>query len=283
MTYSSKTFIGLLIGCLCLALSINTHSQTQKNHQVTARLSSQVDAIQPGTTFWLGVQLDMVESVHTYWKNPGNSGLPTRIKWNLPHGFIAGDILWPAPEKFVTASEVTYGYSDRVILVVPIQSPEALSEKTVKLSAKVSWLACSDVCIPGDANISIELPVAKSSKTKDTEASQLWQKMMNRIPRQSSDWQMKAFVKNNRIQIRLIATKNHEDIQDMQFFIEQENVVDHSNIYKIKNRKNTYQITYKSSPYSQKLPSLIKGVLVYNQGDTLKTISLKTILETHGG
>ncbi len=51
-------------------------------------------------TVWVGLQLAHQPKWHSYWKNPGDSGLPTRLSWTLPTGVMAGDIAWPKPQKF---------------------------------------------------------------------------------------------------------------------------------------------------------------------------------------
>jgi hypothetical protein len=89
-------------------------------HPVTARLVPELAAIAPGATLWVDLHLDIASGWHTYWRNPGDSGLPTEIAWTLPAGFHAGDIVWPVPERFVVEGLGNYGYRDTVDLLIPI-------------------------------------------------------------------------------------------------------------------------------------------------------------------
>src|SRR6476646_5612198 len=68
-------------------------------------------AIVPGKTLWVDLHLDIAPGWHTYWRNPGDSGLPTEISWKLPSGFSAGEIAWPVPQRFVENAIGNYGYS----------------------------------------------------------------------------------------------------------------------------------------------------------------------------
>src|ERR1035441_1693668 len=87
----------ILAGWLCLAAFTASAAHTQ------ARLILAADTARPGETIWAGVDLKMEPGWHTYWKNSGAAGLPTRIEWQLPPGVTAGDILWPLPEKLPPA------------------------------------------------------------------------------------------------------------------------------------------------------------------------------------
>src|SRR5947209_13140595 len=95
-------------------------------HPVTARLVPELSAVAPGATLWIDLHLDIAPGWHTYWRNPGDSGLPTEIAWTLPPGFAAAAIVWPVPERFVASGIGNYGYSRAVDLLVPIGVPQQL-------------------------------------------------------------------------------------------------------------------------------------------------------------
>lgn len=127
---------------------------------VKARLLSETGAIKPGGTAWMAVELAMKPGWHTYWRNPGDAGQPTDILWTLPEGYEAGGIAWPVPKPFTVEFITSYGYEDRVALLVPVTAPaSAKPGETAKVTADVNWLACEKICIPGEATLSIDLPV----------------------------------------------------------------------------------------------------------------------------
>jgi thiol:disulfide interchange protein DsbD len=111
-------------------------------------------AAKPGDTVLAGVQLKMESGWHTYWKNPGEAGQATEIKWTLPPGVTAGEIQWPLPHKIPPADVVTYGYEDEVVLLVPFKLESSLPAGPLNLKGKVAWLECKESCLPADTEIS---------------------------------------------------------------------------------------------------------------------------------
>lgn len=117
-------------------------------------------AVVPGKKFKLGVELKQEPGWHTYYRESGEAGMPTKINWILPEGFRAGDLLWEMPHKLVDSGITTYGYNDRTLIAAEIDVP-ATAKPGEKLSfkAKVKWLSCKDACIPGAAELELSLPV----------------------------------------------------------------------------------------------------------------------------
>ena len=128
---------------------------------VTARMIADSSAVVAGKPFKLGILLKMEPGWHTYYKESGDAGMPTRITWQLPPGFKASDLIWEKPNKFNDAGIVTYGYHDNTLIGATITPPANLKAgSSLNFSAKVKWLSCKDVCVPGNGEASILLPVA---------------------------------------------------------------------------------------------------------------------------
>jgi thiol:disulfide interchange protein DsbD len=145
-------------------------AQAVKNGPVEARLVAEDLSVQPGRPFTVALLLSMDPGWHVYWKNPGDSGLPTTLDWDLPPGFTAGPIQWPVPERFVSEGLVTYGYSGKVILSTKLTPPERLRTGTLlKLQARAGWLACRVACTPGKAALEITRPVQGGTPVADVQ------------------------------------------------------------------------------------------------------------------
>jgi thiol:disulfide interchange protein DsbD len=128
---------------------------------VQARLVAESTAIKPGGTAWLAVELAMKPGWHTYWRNPGDAGQATSMRWTVPDGFEVGGAQWPVPASFTVEIVTSYGYKDRVALLVPVTAPaNAKLGMTAPIEAEVSWLACEKICIPGEAKLDLKLRVA---------------------------------------------------------------------------------------------------------------------------
>lgn len=123
----------------------------------------------PGGTVRAGLHLKHAPNWHSYWVNPGDSGLPTTIDWQLPEGWSAGDIAWPAPHRIPAGPFVNYGYGDDILLPVPIRVPQGAEPgSTVTVQAEATWLVCADVCIPEEGRFTFEIPVSASPVPDET-------------------------------------------------------------------------------------------------------------------
>lgn len=147
---------------------------------VKAELTVDVATAKPGVPFTLGVRLTIKPAWHVYWKNPGDSGAPTRVKWNLPAGFTAGDLQFPIPKRIeLPGDEVNFGYEDEVMLLATITPPADLPPgKAIDLSADVSWLVCEKVCIPGKATVKLSLPVGDATTPANEDFFAKWRKRL---------------------------------------------------------------------------------------------------------
>src|SRR5436190_3464525 len=156
----------LLLGMLCPA-----RAQTYEGRElVQAELLAEVTAVVPGKPFTVGLLLHMVPNWHTYWRFPGDAGIPTEIKWKLPDGWKVGEIQWPIPLKLNEPGDIQiYGYHDEVLLLQEITPPASLKDSQVQLAADASWLVCEKICIPGSANLKLELPVAAQNAPANEE------------------------------------------------------------------------------------------------------------------
>ena len=175
MTFSPTRFATLLAVFLAAsgALASQAHAQstlktTVKTEQVQAELMAHApDGADPGKTVWVGLQLTHKPEWHTYWKNAGDSGLPTMLNWTLPAGVTAGEIAWPTPHKIRIGNLANYGYEGTVLLPVPLTiSPEfkpSLLNSDVDIKLKATWLVCRKECIPEEGEFALKLPVKGST------------------------------------------------------------------------------------------------------------------------
>ena len=157
--------------------------------QVQLLLSA--DTARPGDTIWAGVDMKMDPGWHTYWKNPGEAGMATKIEWQLPPGVTAGEIQWPLPEKLPPAEVTTYGYNNEVVLLVPLKLAADLKPGPLDLKANVSWLECKEVCVPGSASVEATLNIGKETKTSaDAATIESWK---SKVPQPGDSLQAHAW------------------------------------------------------------------------------------------
>lgn len=128
------------------------------------------DGLAAGQQAWLGLSLTHQPDWHTYWKNPGDSGLATELRWQLPPGVDVGEIAWPVPERIRIGPLANYGYEGEVLLAVPLQVAQTFKAPliagagdalTVQLHA--SWLVCRVECIPEEGDFTLSVPLRGST------------------------------------------------------------------------------------------------------------------------
>jgi len=144
-----------------------------------ATLVLAAETARPGDTVLAGVRLRMDPEWHTYWRNPGASGMATTVDWELSAGVTAGAIQWPVPEKLPDEDLTTYIYKDEVVLLVPLKLASDLRPGPLDLRAKVAWLECKVACVPGKATVEGVLQVGPVTKpSKDISLIEAWQKKL---------------------------------------------------------------------------------------------------------
>jgi thiol:disulfide interchange protein DsbD len=128
--------------------------------QVRAELVAHApEGLAPGKPVSLGLLIEHQPHWHTYWKNPGDSGLPTTLQWRLPPGLQAGDIQWPTPKKLPVGPLMNFGYEGRLLLAVPVTVSAPPAGEALRVQLKAEWLVCKDVCIPEAGEFALDVPV----------------------------------------------------------------------------------------------------------------------------
>jgi DsbC/DsbD-like thiol-disulfide interchange protein len=240
----------------------------EQPHPVRAQLVPEVLSVQPGKPFWVALRLQMEEGWHTYWKNPGDSGLPTKIEWKLPPGFKAGETQWPYPEIFLLGLDVNYGYENEVWLLTEITPPAALKAGTsVSLVASAKWLACLEECLPGGADMMVRLPVKDENPKADVLWSSQVRETRQKIPENSSPWKVRASAEDNLIRLFLNPPANIKiDPADVYFFPEQSELIDYVEPQTLKKTEAGFVLEIQRSKFWRKWPVRIQGVLFSRTG-----------------
>jgi len=150
----------ILLSAILAVAATAAMAQAVRVDHAEVELVAAADAVVPGRPLDVGLVIRHDPHWHTYWRVPGDSGLPTTIGWQLPAGFTAGPIEWPVPKRLPIGPLMNFGYEGELLLPVRIAVPADLSPgQTVRLKARADWLICKEVCIPGGADLQLTLPV----------------------------------------------------------------------------------------------------------------------------
>jgi DsbC/DsbD-like thiol-disulfide interchange protein/cytochrome c biogenesis protein CcdA len=155
-----------LLACAGL-LALPSAAKPVRVDYVEAELVAAHASVQPGQTATLALRLKHDPHWHTYWRNPGDAGLPTTLTWEKVADASPGTIQWPVPERIPvvsgTSKLLSYAYEGEVFLPVTLTVSPTAAAGPIKLAARADWLMCKDICIPGSANLSLTLPVSADS------------------------------------------------------------------------------------------------------------------------
>lgn len=175
-----------------------------KTPHVEAEIVSRYAGVLPGQPIEAALRLKIIDRWHTYWRNPGDSGLPTKITWSLPDGVTAGPIEWPYPKKLPLGPLMNFGYEGEVLHLVTLQTPTGLKPgQNISLKAKAEWLVCSDVCIPESADLTISLPVVGSAPLPDVRWSKAFEDARAALPGTMKGWRTDAIIANGKVALTL--------------------------------------------------------------------------------
>ncbi|MGZ5506463.1 MAG: protein-disulfide reductase DsbD family protein [Limisphaerales bacterium] len=159
------------------------------------RLVLSTDAVQPGQTVMAGLEMKIPTKWHTYWRNPGDSGIATSIKWTLPPGVKAGEIQWPVPKKFTETqgeiSLVTYIYEDTAVLLIPLEISKDIAPGPLQIHGKVSWQECEQLCVQGHTDVTATLNIG--TETKPSADAALIDQWRQRLPTAEPKANAKAY------------------------------------------------------------------------------------------
>lgn len=159
--------IGIHIRLLLLISSVLFASQIQastaqsfyKSDLSTTRLLTDVVTTKPGKSFWVLMEIIPRPGWHTYWKNPGDSGMPITLNWQKPEGVIIDEIRWLPPERIKIAHLINYGYPEKAYFLIQVHVSEDFEENSIDLQLNASWLICDKECIPDEATYKLAIAI----------------------------------------------------------------------------------------------------------------------------
>jgi DsbC/DsbD-like thiol-disulfide interchange protein len=251
------------VGATWLVLPTLTSAQSPADQHVKVELISEQDAIVPHSKIWAGIRFDLQDGWHTYWVNPGDSGEPPRIEWELPEGFQAGAIQWPYPERLSTPPFADFGYEHQALLIAAVQPPPGLKEGvSQRIAARVHYLVCRDVCIPGQKQLELTLPV-KSRAVAGSEV-QLFEATRRRLPRPAPEsWIISAASIGDDFVLNLIIGRS---AGAPQFFPLEEEQIENAAPQTATTIPGGFRLHLKKSRHLLKPLSRLRGVLVVGPG-----------------
>ena len=215
--------------------------------------------LQPGRPTQIGVRFELESGWHLYWKNPGDSGKPPSIRWELPAGFAAGTWEWPVPTRLPFGRLMNYGYDRRLLLVTALAVPTVEPKGNALLGAHVEWLVCAEECIPGKLDLRLSLPI-KDAVPEPSASAQLFRAAAESLPKTPpAGWKMEGWIDSEEIEIRL---SGFAILGETSFFPDEPRLIQNAAPQRLGRRGESLLLSLKRSEQSPSEVKRIGGVLV---------------------
>jgi DsbC/DsbD-like thiol-disulfide interchange protein len=199
-----------ILGCVALA---SPGFAAEATIGVDLALISEVSSVAPGKPFTVALKVHHHPDFHTYWQNPGIVGVPFAIEWQLPPGFSASPLQWPAPQKVDMAGHPAHGYERDILLMTEITPPANVSSPRLQLQATASWMACAAGCYPEKKKLTLDLPVAVEAIPDPAHAAAFAQARAE-LPRPLEHWNVELESPRDATEIRVKFTPTEAKARD---------------------------------------------------------------------
>ncbi len=241
-----------------------------KDRPVEVELVTAARAVVPGETTWVAVRLKPNKSWHTYWRYAGDVGSAPSIAWNLPAGWKAGSISWPAPHRISSPPLASYGYERELFLATPIEVPRsARLGSTVRVAGKVTWVVCDVECIADDVDLSISRTVAANA-TVDSSVMNAIVDERQRMPL-SGGWTARASVDESDIVLFARPPSGEQPDQNVpvDFFVDSAGVINHAAPVRARWTNSLVELRIQRSEYANGVPGRVSGIIVFGNADSI--------------
>lgn len=248
--------LSLVFLLLCLPAFAQTTVTTE--HVKAQLLAHAPDGIAAGKDVRLALSIEHQPHWHTYWRNPGDSGIATTLDWTLPEGVKAGEIEWPTPSQLRLGPLLNYGYEGRVLLPVTLTVPADFKAKTLDVKLRADWLVCKENCIPESGEFSLKLPAATPTATD----AALFASARAQVPPDAPVQSATARVEGEFLAVEVAGLPAAAQRQTLQFFAETGGVIDHAAALQQRWQDGRWIAKVAISPQRSESPAVMPAVLV---------------------
>lgn len=223
-----------------------------------------VDSYSPekDSTITLGVFINLQDDWHIYWRNPGDSGLPTEIDLTLPKEITASEIKFPIPQKFSSDEIVNYGYEHQVLFLFDLYVPKNYNSKELIVSAKITSLICKEQCKAFDTTVAINLDLSKDF-IAEKNISSLFESTEKMLPMQNQSLSIIAETRSNYTYLKIFVNENEKQIiKNIQFYPYEAGVYKNSVKQSITLKENYFEILLEPDQFRVTDPQTINGIII---------------------
>ena len=242
------------------------YSFAQQKSLAEAKLVVDTFLRQNDSTISIGVLINLKDDWHIYWRNPGDSGLPTEIEFILPNGVTASEIKFPIPEIFTSDEIVNYGYSHQVLLMSELSIPNNFSQKEISLSAKLTSLICKDLCKAFDTTLTIKLDLTKAFYPTKL-ISDEFDFTKSVLPIKNHTLKTSAITKSDSVYLK-VNVDEITNVSNIKFLSYDAGIFRNSIKQNVFKKENHFEIILEPDPFRVNNPTLLNGIIILNDDQT---------------
>ncbi len=246
---------------LTAGLPVLAASSSADAPHVHVRLVVLPEELSRGTSAQAGLYFKLDPGWHIYWKNAGDAGEPPRIRWTLPDGVTASDLLFPAPSRLPLGPLMDYGYENEVLFPFTLSVAKSARPGPAQLQAKVSWLVCQASCIPGKAELAIDRPIVPQAGKAviDPQDAALYDRFVEKLPKPQPK-EMKAVFQPSQDGFLLAVSTGRAESSAI-FFPEEQGILDNPAPQLFTATPHGFVLNLKKDASLTEHPSVLKGVI----------------------
>ena len=242
----------------------SAHAQDQGGEDLSPyselSLLAENTSIRPGQPFTVALRVTLDPHWHTYWVNGGDAGLPLGVRWELPDGFVAGPLQWPAPKQIPVAPLMSYGYEHQLVLLTEITPPDRPSAVTeVQITAVADWLVCDDVCLPAMGEAGLSVPQSDGPSVADPRWVDAISQTRRQLPQEPEGWRTQAWSTDEGYLLEVTAGT---EMAAPYFYIDEIGVLDHAASQRVVHEGNRVRMLVSRSDFALDDPPVMRGIMV---------------------
>jgi thiol:disulfide interchange protein DsbD len=273
-----RNIFGLMV-LLAAALPALAASDSADVAHLHVQLVFRKSQLYPGGGDHGGLYFKLEPGWHVYWSNPGDSGEPPHIRWTLPEGVTAGALQFTAPKRLPLGPLMDFGYENEVLFPFKLEIAKSVKPGTAVLDAKVDWLVCREVCIPGKAELEIAqkiLATAPAAEPDDGPGVEIWKRLAVLLPDALPPADTAVF-QPTPTGFRLAVATGQRETQAA-FFPEDEDILDNPAPQTVTPTTNGLILDLKQDPNQTTAPAQLKGVIELAGGRNYEIKALRSAI-----
>ncbi|MCY4200143.1 MAG: thioredoxin family protein [Gammaproteobacteria bacterium] len=254
---TSRLLLSMLLAAGLISASA-LHGAPVRTDHTQVELIAETSSVAAGKPFSIGLRLMPDIGWHTYWINPGDAGKAAKVNWDLPEGFLAAPLAFPAPGFVPFGPLMSYGYNEATLLISEVSVPDSIEGGKVRIAGRADWLVCDDkVCIPERAEVELVLPKGSGEQNLVTRAEFAAARALQPLP---ANWRATYSINEERVRFSIDLPQSLGNVSELHLFPVAEKLIDHVAEQRFETEANRLTVEVPAGPRAHRYED-VQGVL----------------------